>query len=266
MRRFFIITTFIVLTLGSASAQKKELQSLTDEFNAFKAKEAEMIQQINSLKTDNAQLQQQIGILKTTTDNNKALGEQLKTMVAAYSSLDSSQKSTAEDIAKLTAKIDELITKLDSNSTTSNTSAKYEVVGNICNGLALVRNGLLYGYVNAKGEIVIPAQFEEARGFSEGLAAVKKGNKWGFINTSGSIVISTQFAEVSDFGEYSYNGMARAKINGKWGIINNTGNFVIPAKYDYIYYHNTAAGRKYWFAQIHDELYFIHRNRSIEKY
>ncbi len=38
-----------------------------------------------------------------------------------------------------------------------------------------------YGFINKKGEWVIPPQFEEARSFSDGVAAIKINGKWGFI-------------------------------------------------------------------------------------
>ena len=43
------------------------------------------------------------------------------------------------------------------------------------------------------GKLVILAQFDEAHSFSQGLAAVKVGSKWGFIDKSGKFVIQPQF-------------------------------------------------------------------------
>ena len=39
-----------------------------------------------------------------------------------------------------------------------------------------------YGYINKQGEMVIKAEFENAKPFSEGVAAVKLHGKWGYIN------------------------------------------------------------------------------------
>ena len=95
----------------------------------------------------------------------------------------------------------------------------------------MVKEGLLYGYVNAKGEYVITPQFEEAQSFSEGLAAVKIDNKWGYIDTTGKFIITPQFQEAYYFGENQYYGMARIIKNNKWGVINKSGKFVVPAEY-----------------------------------
>lgn len=55
------------------------------------------------------------------------------------------------------------------------------------------------GYLNRKGKVVIPAQFDEAENFSEGLAVVGNKNefgemKYGFIDTTGKLVIPLQFS------------------------------------------------------------------------
>ncbi len=56
-----------------------------------------------------------------------------------------------------------------------------------------VQTGATWGYVNAKGKIVIESQYDTAYGFYEGLAAVVKDNKMGYINNKGEYVIEPQF-------------------------------------------------------------------------
>lgn len=51
----------------------------------------------------------------------------------------------------------------------------------------------LYGFINMKGDIVIPTIYESARAFSDGLAAVCKNEKWGYIDTKGEIIIPIQY-------------------------------------------------------------------------
>lgn len=54
-----------------------------------------------------------------------------------------------------------------------------------------------WGYIDAKGNVVITPQFREARAFSEGLAAVcveeNYNKKWGFIDRTGKFVIPAKF-------------------------------------------------------------------------
>jgi hypothetical protein len=94
-----------------------------------------------------------------------------------------------------------------------------------------VAENLKWGYINANGKWVIPAQFDEAYWFSEGkkpLARVLSGEKWGFIDTSGHFVIRPQFDYAFGFTE----GFARVTVAGKCGFINEAGSIAIPAQYE----------------------------------
>ena len=101
--------------------------------------------------------------------------------------------------------------------------------------LFLVKYGGKYGYINNKGEVVIPYKFDTAWGFYEGIAGVKVGEKCGFIEKTGKMVISAQFDDIS--GEYGENfrfseGLAKVKIEDKYGYIDKTGKMVIPAQFN----------------------------------
>src|ERR1700691_3755348 len=49
-------------------------------------------------------------------------------------------------------------------------------------GIAYVSDGSHYGFINLRGEQVIPLFFEDAREFSEGVAPVLVDGRWGYIN------------------------------------------------------------------------------------
>lgn len=176
MKRFFLVMALCAVVIG-ASAQKKVVAELTEEVNALKTQVAE---------------------LKAVEESNKVLAEQLQTMVSAYKNLENAYKSNSEQITLLTSKIDELTSALG-DADIINTKPKYEVKGVIMEGLAVVKEGLLYGYVNAKGEYVITPQFESAESFSEGLAAVKINDKWGYIDKTGKLVIAAKYLNACDF-------------------------------------------------------------------
>ncbi len=56
-------------------------------------------------------------------------------------------------------------------------------------GLAAVRNGGVWGYINTDGEYVVQPQYEQVSSFVDGYAAVYGGGMWQVINTSGEVVL-----------------------------------------------------------------------------
>ena len=100
----------------------------------------------------------------------------------------------------------------------------------------------LFGIIATRGRWVVKPQFQGASGFSEGLAAVKLGGKWGYVDDNGTVVIPPQFTEAHLFE----NGIARVatgpspgpddspglRTASGYGFIEKTGKIVIPATWD----------------------------------
>ncbi len=72
----------------------------------------------------------------------------------------------------------------------------------------------------------LPQHFDDARDFSEGLAAVRVGDSWGFIDRTGRLFIRPRFAEATPFSE----GLAAVADHpdGNAGYIDRTGSWVVP--------------------------------------
>ena len=127
-----------------------------------------------------------------------------------------------------------------------------------------------WGFVNERGEEVIPFIYNDVGDFSEGVARVKLNKKWGFIDKEGKRIIPCKYDDAGDFseglaricddvnewgdpkyfkwgfidkkgkeiisciyedvGDFS-EGLARVKLNKKWGFIDKTGEEVIPLIY-----------------------------------
>jgi hypothetical protein len=79
-----------------------------------------------------------------------------------------------------------------------------------------------------EGDWVIPAEHEKVLDFSEGVAAVKKGGKWGYINKNGTIAVDFLFDDATSFK----NGTALVMRDSKAGMIDRKGDFVIEPIYD----------------------------------
>lgn len=128
-------------------------------------------------------------------------------------------------------------------------------------------DGLAYvtgrGFVDRDGKTVVAREFEEHLPFSDGRAAVRIGERWGFIDAKGALVIPATLAYVKPFssgyapvlaepyGKWTFvdkagkpafqpffqaepfqEGLAAVEaVEGSFGFIDVTGALVIPAKF-----------------------------------
>lgn len=74
-----------------------------------------------------------------------------------------------------------------------------EVAGLICRALDIP--GVPSKYIPGMNFIVIEPQFDQADSFSQGLARVKIGNQWGYIDKQGKFVLQREFEEAESFAE-----------------------------------------------------------------
>ena len=85
-----------------------------------------------------------------------------------------------------------------------------------------------HGYIDHKGNVVIPFKYKNAMFFSEGLAPVlTEDDKWGYINKEGKIVVPVQWtlaSNLSDGTAYVFDVM-----NMVSGYIDRTGRFFNPS-------------------------------------
>jgi serine/threonine protein kinase len=91
-----------------------------------------------------------------------------------------------------------------------------------------------YGYIDEKGDEVIPAQWDGAEFFSDGLARVKKGDKYDYIDPSGRLIgrnPSQEHYAWDEAGSFS-EGLAPVATGGKWGFIDDEGQLAIPAEWE----------------------------------
>ncbi len=89
-----------------------------------------------------------------------------------------------------------------------------------------------YSFYDDRGQLAFPGEFKDVREFSEGLAAVNNNEKWGYINHKGELIIPYQFDNISYFG--FKNGYTWVTSNGKTSFIDRSGEVFYTADYDYI--------------------------------
>lgn len=90
---------------------------------------------------------------------------------------------------------------------------QYDEVFSFKEDLCCVEKDGLFGFINKKGEEVIPIMYQCALSFSQGLACVYKGDKCGYINKNNEVVIDFDF----DAATPVEDGNCRVKRSGKWG-------------------------------------------------
>jgi hypothetical protein len=91
--------------------------------------------------------------------------------------------------------------------------------------------GNKYGYMNTKGEYVIPPKFDDAKSFGiNDRAAVKVGDKWGIIDAKGNFVVPPKYDEVPVSPESIFDtyGLAAVRKGRFWGYINSQGDPIGP--------------------------------------
>ncbi len=83
--------------------------------------------------------------------------------------------------------------------------------------------GEKWGFINVRGEVVIPLLFDRVGDFHCGLSRVRVGDAWGFINSTGKMVIKPRFRWVSDFAD----GIAQVWYEGKISYIDTSGRVIV---------------------------------------
>jgi hypothetical protein len=103
-------------------------------------------------------------------------------------------------------------------------------------GLAGARGGDKWGYLDRTGKWVIQPRFAVSSGFGNSYAYVQRdpNGPYGYIDTKGNVVIPFRYEDAGEFEEDTQppNGLAPVKTGGKWGYIDRSGKNVIQAQYD----------------------------------
>lgn len=269
MKRFLTTLVVALLAIGSVSAQKKVVEALTTEVEVLKQQNGTLTAEVEVLKQ---QLNDAKAREKELQEENSAIRGEVKALTTQVNVLTESFKKLADESNEAIA----TVLAAPANNTTNNSVAasrgvKYQIAGEPSCGMTLVREGLLYGFINSRNEYVIKAQYENVTtngfdsGFHRGFAKVKKNGKWGVIDTTGKVVIPCSYDYVSiqngtgfriwrvySGGKYGLvsavngavvvpvkyqeigslsMGRIKMKINGKYGFFDKNGNVVIPARY-----------------------------------
>ena len=123
-------------------------------------------------------------------------------------------------------------------------------------GLTLVQNYGLFGFLDYQGLEVIPCIYEKATRFSQGFASVWINGKWHIIDKYGLEPIDV-YSETPIFFIDSLSVICQ---EGKYGIIDINGKTIIECTYDYLTYPSVE---HLLFAKKNDKFYVINVNNEI---
>ena len=84
-----------------------------------------------------------------------------------------------------------------------------------------------YGFINAKGSVVINTIYDSAFYFSDGYCCIREGNQWGYIDSLGEMVIQPQFDSTFTFND----GLALVFKDSMAGYIGADGEYKIEPRY-----------------------------------
>jgi hypothetical protein len=105
----------------------------------------------------------------------------------------------------------------------------YDDEGHFFNGLARVRIGTRWGFINEAGLTAIPPRFEDAGDFRGTLAPVRVGKRWGYIDRTGRTVVTPAYQGAAAFVE----GLARVE---SWESIQCRNSVAYGNPPDYVYH------------------------------
>lgn len=111
---------------------------------------------------------------------------------------------------------------------------RYQAASHFIDDLALVKSQQGIGFIDRQGREVIPCQFFDSLGFWEGYAAVaiaseRTGVKWGLIDRRGIWAIQPAY----DFLGPLFQGRSRCNVQGRWGYVDGKGEAVLSPVFDW---------------------------------
>lgn len=108
--------------------------------------------------------------------------------------------------------------------------ARYDSVWRFSEGLAAVKSGDGWGYIDLTGKLVLPHQYDQAYPFENQMAIVAVDGRFGVIDPAGDWVLEPTYQQVFPYDSDRF----QVRLAGQNGIIDRHGNWLLPARYEYI--------------------------------
>ncbi len=116
---------------------------------------------------------------------------------------------------------------------------QWEWIEEFSEGLAAVRVGKKYGFIDESYKTAIKPSWDSVRGFSEGYAVVRQNNKYGLIDARGKSVSKPQWEYLDDVS----CGRSLVRQKDQYGYLGTDGKIAIAAQWDFATRFNDGKAR-----------------------
>lgn len=107
----------------------------------------------------------------------------------------------------------------------------YDAAEEFKKGIAIVKKGGFYGFVDKAGKLVKPIAYQIPNlDRMPDVLLVKKGSKYGYFDYQGKELITCKYEAIAPY----FHRFLRAKVNGKWGLISKNEAVLIDFQYDFL--------------------------------
>lgn len=104
----------------------------------------------------------------------------------------------------------------------------YDEVGEISNGMMVVKLNKKYGAIDSTGKLVVPLAYDYIGAFNNGTAPASLNKRYGIISAAGKELVPLKYDDVENF----YEGLALVVLNKKVGFADKAGKETIALQFD----------------------------------
>lgn len=109
----------------------------------------------------------------------------------------------------------------------TNAVKKYDEVYKFHEGLACVKKGDKFGFIDKLGHEIIPCEYDAESRCSNNRIIVKRGDRKGVIDTDNNLTVPCIYDGISTFDD----SVSVVYLDGKQGLIDLDGNVILPIEY-----------------------------------
>jgi hypothetical protein len=105
---------------------------------------------------------------------------------------------------------------------------QFEWASDFCaDGLAAVKVAGKYRYIDRRGQYTSKTTFDSIWGASDRPAGTRVSNRWAYMDMGGRVVVDARFGDLPEFS----GGLTPVEVDGRWGYMNSSGEIVVKPQF-----------------------------------